>query len=626
MNISNETSANRAARNTISIRLLALVALLAGPSVRSEAQTPLGTGLTWQGSLRDIFGEVTGNHDLRFRLFDADTGGSQAGPTIEYDAGALGTVAVDRGVFTVTLDFGGVFDGSRRWMEISVRPEDPSDLVPYVTLAPRIPLNAVPLARYASSTDAADTLGGQAVGPLMARSVYDTDGNGVVDTVEDADDGDAVIGNESNLSLDFDFSTSGVNLTDGGGTLTAVLTGLSAADGSPGHALTIDAAGGVTLETQAGTRPFGIQRNQYTGGPDMTSLSLTTTDGSGNQASRIEIEGGVSRTTHYFLTGPSGSETPTMTLVGANGSLQIGDPGSSAASLDVEGIARVTNKVAVESGTSLRAELDLDSSDDYAKLITYGTNDSDNMRMGGNDTAVDFGSLEVYDENSDTMAGMTAESNGDGELRLRARSGSGEIHIGYEDAGPLAGTPFVLGNGPNGNRSFQMSSTDPGGNGGLVLIADSAGNIGALIGMVGAISVVQADIKNFRIDHPSRPGMMLIHGAIEGPGAYVSYRGTASTEDGIAAVALPDYFEALTLEEGRTVQLTCRGGYSGLYVDGGVTNGGFVVRAAEGGNRTFDWEVKAERADIPRVEVEIPAEDYEFTLGNALTGSASVGN
>lgn len=65
-----------------------------------------------------------------------------------------------------------------------------------------------------------------------------------------------------------------------------------------------------------------------------------------------------------------------------------------------------------------------------------------------------------------------------------------------------------------------------------------------------------AFVKTFVIDHPTDPDRWLVHGCVEGPEAAVEYRGVATLHDGVAVVTLPDYFEAATLPDGRTVHVT----------------------------------------------------------------------
>jgi hypothetical protein len=78
---------------------------------------PIGTALTYQGSLSASNQPANGLYDFQFSLLDAAAfGNSVAGPL------SLPGVGVTSGVFTVSLDFGaGAFDGQARWLEIAVR-------------------------------------------------------------------------------------------------------------------------------------------------------------------------------------------------------------------------------------------------------------------------------------------------------------------------------------------------------------------------------------------------------------------------------------------------------------------------------------------------------------------------
>ena len=117
----------------------------------------------------------------------------------------------------------------------------------------------------------------------------------------------------------------------------------------------------------------------------------------------------------------------------------------------------------------------------------------------------------------------------------------------------------------------------------------------------GSLSVSGA--KSFVIDHPLKKGMSLVHACIEGPEAAVYYRGDAKLSGGSAVIELPDYFESLTGELGRTVLLTAKGRepYMLSYTD--ISNGRFTVYGSipEG---EFSWEVKAVRNDIAPLETE----------------------
>jgi hypothetical protein len=114
------------------------------------AQTPVGTTFTYQGRLTDSGAAANGSYDLQFKLFDAVTAGAQVGSTV-----TLTNVAVASGLFTVGLDFGAVFAGSKRFLEIGVRPGGTSGA--FTVLSPRQELTPAPNAVFASN---ATTVGG----------------------------------------------------------------------------------------------------------------------------------------------------------------------------------------------------------------------------------------------------------------------------------------------------------------------------------------------------------------------------------------------------------------------------------------------------------------------------------
>lgn len=100
--------------------------------------------------------------------------------------------------------------------------------------------------------------------------------------------------------------------------------------------------------------------------------------------------------------------------------------------------------------------------------------------------------------------------------------------------------------------------------------------------------------------------MKLVHSSLEGPEIGVYYRGQARLDNGQAIITLPDYFEALTMSEDRSVLLTPVSGWAPLYVEDGVKDGRFVVKSADSAKneQKFFWEVKAVRKDIPPLVVE----------------------
>ncbi|MCX7686631.1 MAG: tail fiber domain-containing protein [Fimbriimonadales bacterium] len=89
---------------------------------------------TYQGFLKQNGQPVNGTRSMTFKLFTALTNGSQVGGAITQN------VNVQNGLFTVELNFGNVWDGSNRYLEISVDGN---------TLSPRVKINPAPYASTA---------------------------------------------------------------------------------------------------------------------------------------------------------------------------------------------------------------------------------------------------------------------------------------------------------------------------------------------------------------------------------------------------------------------------------------------------------------------------------------------
>jgi trimeric autotransporter adhesin len=118
-----------------------LFALLAS-FVSDIGAGPIGTAFTYQGRLASGTNAANGLYDFSFALFDDPIVGTQRGPTL-----ATNAVPVTNGLFTVTLDFGSVFDGNARWLAVWVETNGGS----YTALTPRQSLTPTPYAVFASS-------------------------------------------------------------------------------------------------------------------------------------------------------------------------------------------------------------------------------------------------------------------------------------------------------------------------------------------------------------------------------------------------------------------------------------------------------------------------------------------
>lgn len=150
---------NNSGKSNHVLLILSLVASLFVAAAAGTAHAQ-GAAFTYQGRLTDAGNPADGMFDIRFKLFDTpdvDTG-TQQGPTVTHP-----TVQVTKGVFTVQLDFGpGVFDGSAKYIEISIRPTGNPN--PHVILGPRQAVTTTPYSVRSLSTAVADNatqLGGQ---------------------------------------------------------------------------------------------------------------------------------------------------------------------------------------------------------------------------------------------------------------------------------------------------------------------------------------------------------------------------------------------------------------------------------------------------------------------------------
>ena len=118
--------------------------LIAAHLILPVAMHAQSTAFTYEGRLNDGTAPANGFYDLRFAVFDNVSAGNQQGPTLTNTA-----TAVSNGIFLVTLDFGDVFPGPNRFLEIAVRTNGGGV---FNTLAPRQQLLPTPYAIFANNS------------------------------------------------------------------------------------------------------------------------------------------------------------------------------------------------------------------------------------------------------------------------------------------------------------------------------------------------------------------------------------------------------------------------------------------------------------------------------------------
>lgn len=116
------------------------------------AQTPMGTGFTYQGELSTGGSPANGTFDLRFTLYDQATGGSPVSAVA-----CAEDVAVADGRFTVLLPFTVPGNGLATYLEVEVRSNFAlpcPNVSEFTTLSPRQAITPAPVATFAQAVTA----------------------------------------------------------------------------------------------------------------------------------------------------------------------------------------------------------------------------------------------------------------------------------------------------------------------------------------------------------------------------------------------------------------------------------------------------------------------------------------
>jgi hypothetical protein len=113
--------------------------------------------------------------------------------------------------------------------------------------------------------------------------------------------------------------------------------------------------------------------------------------------------------------------------------------------------------------------------------------------------------------------------------------------------------------------------------------------------------ILQASIKNFVIDHPTREGMKLVHTCLEGPenGVYVRGKLVNQTE-----IELPEYWTKLVDESTITVSLTPIGAHQDIIVKR-IGDNKVYLQAKPGIPVNCFYHIFGTRKDVPKLVTEI---------------------
>ena len=283
---------------------------------------------------------------------------------------------------------------------------------------------------------------------------------------------------------------------------------------------------------------------------------------------------GLLRTDGTFQVGASGSK---FAVNGANGNVTL------AGTVDGRDIAADGSKL---DGIETGATADQTQSDINALGITQVGTISSGTWQGTAIASAYLDSDTAHLSGTQTFTGAKTFSAG---INLNNSNISGVGAIQINDPGPNEGVTWS-------NIKIYESPDD--------LTTNTAGNFQVVYGSTRRFTVnntgadvngaLTATTKSFDIEHPSKEGMRLHHGVVEGPEHSVYVRGKSKEK----VILLPDYWVDLVHEDTITVQLTAIGGGQNLYVEDIKDNKVYV------NGENYFYYIQAERKDVERFEVE----------------------
>jgi hypothetical protein len=214
---------------------------------------------------------------------------------------------------------------------------------------------------------------------------------------------------------------------------------------------------------------------------------------------------------------------------------------------------------------------------------------------GGNNVSIGRESARYIADGTTTLNNSSASIFIGPYTKALANSQTNQIVIGYDAIG-LGSNSVVL-----GNSGITLTALR-----GNVLIGkttDSGQKLqvsgDTLISGGLTANTISATVKMFDIEHPTKDGLRLRHGNLEGPENGVYFRGTIVNQK---EIILPDYWEGLVDESSITVSLTPIGFFQSLFVVS-KSNKKIIIDNNEDKNH-FDFVIYGERKDINKLIIE----------------------
>jgi hypothetical protein len=333
---------------------------------------------------------------------------------------------------------------------------------------------------------------------------------------------------------------------------------------------------GWNLATDWGGRlSFGVYTNAYSTTPTEALTIINSGNvgiGIANPSVKLDVRDTAAATVQARTTSSGNAALIASTAAGGTGYLQLTNAAGD--HYIYGGVGGTQNISFAINGEKMR----LDSSGN----LIIGTTTAEGMLTVSAPANVGYGSFNVA-------------TSGFGSINLKI-AGTAYAYLGSANAFITGGTASDF--GFRANNAMVFSS----GGGTERVRITSAGNVG--IGTINpgykleVAGSFAATTKSFVIDHPTKPGMKLRYGSLEGPENGVYVRGR--TTNGV--IVLPEYWTKLVDPDSITVNLTPVGTHQKLYVDKIESNCVYVL--SDGAIDCF-YTVFAERVDVDKLQVEV---------------------
>jgi hypothetical protein len=327
-----------------------------------------------------------------------------------------------------------------------------------------------------------------------------------------------------------------------------------------------------SLDVAAGKINIGNTTIGHTGSGGDWGMAFDTYSGGYFERMRITSEGNVG----------IGTNSPVSRLAIANGGVTIGGFQAGSGSnleLGFDGTQTIVQGYDRTGNSYLPVWIE-------SSLTRFGVGGSERMRI---DSSGDVG----IGTTGPSGWRVNASSPSANKLRLFNTAGNGNI-IDFLDQSWQAQIEGIAGNLVlrTGGTAERMR-------------IDNSGNVGIGTSTPGYRLEVNgsfaATSKSFLIDHPTRPGMKLRHGSLEGPEHGVYVRGKIKGR----TIELPEYWTKLVDPDSITVQLTAIGRHQRVYVSDIRDNKVYIENEHDIEDPHCFYLIQAERVDVDKMQVEI---------------------